>query len=585
MQWKKIGVLVAAGALAAAAACGAPPSERGSDGGTRAEPRDTSAIGDATDPNAKAPAPEVPGAQKGGTLTIYTSSSPHTLDPTRAYYTDSTAILRLVTRALTQYQYRDGKMVLVPDMATDLGQHNEDFTEWTFTLRDGLKYEDGSPVTSEDVAYAIKRQLAIEELPDGPLYGLDYYLDGDKYQGPYKDGDNFRAVETPDDKTIVIKLRRPFPDMPFFASFPDFTGIPKDKDTREEYGNHPLATGPYKFERYVPGKELILVRNDQWDPATDTSRHQYVDRYHFQFAQDPVRFYTQLIEDQGEDQTAMTYTDVLSEKLPDIEGTPVEERLVKGRNSCTYYVYMNTREIPLEVRKALAVAYPIESLHKVAGDIRDLTWYPATSILNPTTPGWLEYDVLGTGGEGDGDPVKAKKMLEKAGKLGFELSWYVRENDPIDPQVSQLRKEKLEAAGFKAKPIPTTKEKLREQLSDPDAPVNLRVHSGWCNDWPSGSSVFPAQWDPRKNDEPGVPNPAFLDAPEIADRIDEILQMPVEKGLAEWGKLDKYIMEKYVPVIPYGADGDAVLRGSKVQNVHWDEVLGMPDFPQIYISQ
>ena len=78
--------------------------------------------------------------------------------------------MNLVTRALTQYVYdpETNDMVLAPDMATDLGTPNEDNTEWTFTLRDGLKYEDGTDVKAEDVAYAISRSFAIEELPGRP---------------------------------------------------------------------------------------------------------------------------------------------------------------------------------------------------------------------------------------------------------------------------------------------------------------------------------------------------------------------------------------------------------------------------------
>ena len=65
----------------------------------------------------------------------------------------------LVTRSLTQYVYdpEQDSMVLVPDIATDLGTPNADFTEWTFTIRDGVRFEDGTEVTAEDVAYGIKR--------------------------------------------------------------------------------------------------------------------------------------------------------------------------------------------------------------------------------------------------------------------------------------------------------------------------------------------------------------------------------------------------------------------------------------------
>ena len=143
--------------------------------------------GTGKNPDAQGPL-EVPGdAASGGTVTVDTVNVPATLDPTRAYYTDSTAILNLVTRALTQYAYNPETqdMELVPDMATDLGTHNKDMTEWTFTLKDGLKYEDGSDVKAEDIAYAIERSFAIEELPDGPTYQLQFFQDGDKYKGPF----------------------------------------------------------------------------------------------------------------------------------------------------------------------------------------------------------------------------------------------------------------------------------------------------------------------------------------------------------------------------------------------------------------
>ena len=81
--------------------------------------------------------------------------------------------MSMVTRALTQYVYdpETNDMVLAPDMATDLGQPNEDNTEWTFTLRDGLKYEDGTDVKAEDVAYAhlpLVRDRGAPRRPDLP---------------------------------------------------------------------------------------------------------------------------------------------------------------------------------------------------------------------------------------------------------------------------------------------------------------------------------------------------------------------------------------------------------------------------------
>ena len=247
MRMKKPAVVLASAALLTLAACGGGSgTDTPSGDNTFKEGGNAGAFKDAS---AKAPL-EVPSdASQGGTLTVLTAVAPSTLDPTQAYYTDSTAILSdLVTRSLTQYAYNPetNDMQLMPDMATDLGQPNADNTEWKFTLRDGLKYEDGTPVKAEDVAYAVKRSFAIEELPDGPTYNTTFFLDGDKYKGPFKDKGDYKGVEV-SGNTITIKMRRPFTDMDYYASFPQFTAIPEAKDNPETYGQHPLATGPYKF--------------------------------------------------------------------------------------------------------------------------------------------------------------------------------------------------------------------------------------------------------------------------------------------------------------------------------------------------
>src|SRR5687768_16574388 len=329
MRMKKPAVALATAALMTLAACG---------GGSGTNPGDDETVGAGTgkggeagsfkNPDVEAPM-EVPSdATGGGTLTVLTANVPSTLDPTQAYYTVSTAILSdLVTRSLTQYAYNEesNDMQLIPDMATDLGQPNEDNTEWTFTLREGLKYEDGTDVTAEDVAYAIKRSFAIEELPDGPTYQTTFFLDGDKYKGPFQDGSEYAGVET-NGNDITIKMRRPFSDMDYYASFPAFTAIPEAKDNPETYGQHPLATGPYKFADYKPGSSLTLVKNDQWDPNTDPGRIQMVDGWDFKFGQDTAKLENVIINDNGSAQTTLTYDNVSAASYRQISDD--KERLV-----------------------------------------------------------------------------------------------------------------------------------------------------------------------------------------------------------------------------------------------------------------
>ena len=208
----------------------------------------------------------------------------------------------------------------MPDLATDLGKASADGLDWTFTLKDGLKYEDGSPVKAEDVAYAIKRSFAQEELPGGPTYQNDFFKGGDTYKGPYKSGDKFAGVSTPDDKTVVIHLRKKFETLPYFVSFSQFSPIPKAKDTKQNYSNHPIATGPYMFKSFTQGTKLELVKNPNWDASTDPVRHQYLDGYTFNFGVDSVKTQQAILASNGPDATTLNWDQIDAQFVDQVTG-------------------------------------------------------------------------------------------------------------------------------------------------------------------------------------------------------------------------------------------------------------------------
>jgi peptide/nickel transport system substrate-binding protein len=583
MRLKKPVVAVATAALMTLTACGwgssRPGNDTGEDGSAGVE---GGAAGSGKDPGAQGPVAVPEGAAHGGRLTVMTMQVPATLDPTQAYYTDAVGIMNLVTRGLTQYAYVDGEMVLVPDMATDLGRPNEDNTEWTFTLREGLKYEDGTDVEAEDVAYAIRRSFAIEELPDGPTYQTTFFLDGDTYQGPFKDGAGYRGVEV-DGNDITIKMRRPFTDMDYYASFPAFTAIPEDKDNPATYGRHPLATGPYKFADYKPGSSLTLVRNDQWDPETDPGRLQLVDGWEFKFGQDSSKLENIIINDTGSAQTTLTYDNVSTAGFRAIQQD--KERLVTGTSPCTYMWYIDMTKVKeLKVRQALGWAYPYRAAWKAGGEIEGVTRVPGTSILPPGTAGRVEYDALGNKGV-ETDPEKSKQLLEEAGALGFEVKFLFASDDAQAVAAKEQIVKGLEAGGFKATPIASSVDTIRTDRNDYGSPIHVR-HSGWCSDWPSGGSWFPAQWAGHLVGLEGMPNPANFKVAEMDALQDEILDtMSPEEVADAWGEFDKKMQNEYYPAVNLGYTGTAMIHGSKVGGMENDDVLGMPTFDQMYIVE
>jgi peptide/nickel transport system substrate-binding protein len=218
-----------------------------------------------------------PSERTGGTLRVV-SAEVDSLDPQRSYLPGVWNLMRLYARTLVTYSSEPGHTdELVPDLATDLGTPSEDGLSWTFTLREGVTFESGRPITSRDVKYGIERSFASEVIVGGPTYVVDLLDDpGNQYAGPYQDEApdklGLPTIETPDDLTIVFRLRSPQPDLPFVMALPSSSPVPIESDTGAGYGSDPVSSGPYAITSIDPATGILLDRNPQWDPATDDVR-------------------------------------------------------------------------------------------------------------------------------------------------------------------------------------------------------------------------------------------------------------------------------------------------------------------------
>jgi peptide/nickel transport system substrate-binding protein len=577
----RVRLAVAATAVLAVglAGCGSPSSKSKETGTNNSGSINTAVQG--IDRNAKGPAPDVPGFHKGGTLTVYSQSTPNTLDPTNIYYTDSSEIGKLLYRTPTQYDVRQGKPVLVPDL-TDLGTTSADGLTWTFKLQPNIKYADGTPISIDDMAYAIKRSFAHDVFDAGPTYQLAFFKDGDKYKGPYKSGLNYDGVETQGTDTLIIHLAKKFPDLPYFMTFPMFTPIPQAKDKKQDYQNNPMTTGPYMFDSFTPGSELKLKKNPNWDPNTDPSRHQYLDGFDFKWGQDDVKTQQQVLNSSGPDASAINYADIDASLVPQINGGK-QAQLVQGQSPCNIVWQLDSRKIPLEVRKAIATAWPYDGEWTAAG-LNPYTAERSSTILPPSVPGYQKYTPQpGLSGSGAGDPAAAKQMLTAAGKLGFEVAWYYDNTKPVPQQVSQVRADALTAAGFKVKAIGVSTADLRTKTADYNAPVNLgQAPRGWCSDWPTGFSWFPVLFESHSISDGnswGMLSDKTLDA-----QIDAAAALPSEQATAKWTALDPQIMGQYIAV-PFYYSKMAVIQGTNVGTTVGDATMGMPFFQDMYLKQ
>jgi len=421
---------------------------------------------------------------------------------------------------------------------------------------------------------------------NGPTYQREFFKGGADYKGPYKGDKNWKGVEATDDSTVVFHLEKRFETLPYFVSFNQFTPIPEAKDKKADYQLHPLATGPYMFDKYTPGTELTLKRNPNWDPATDPARHNYPDGFHFKWGVDTVKTQQAILASNGDDATTLNWDPIDSSLAPQIEG-PKKAQFVEGPSSCVIAVNMDVTKIKdIKVRKAIAKAWPFDSIHKAAGDTTH-SFTPTSTLIPPQIPGRLDFTVDGMNGKGDGDPAAAKKMLAAAGygpDKPFELIYYYTNDDAVAQKVNQVRKQKLQAAGFKVTDIGVAGKERRGLVGKPNGKYNmLQSPAGWCFDWPSADSIIPPTIGTIALSQGGTTFGNFSDA-KIDAEIKRIQQLSIEEQGPEWGKMDKWLMENYLLAIPnYNDKGNSVF-GTKVKNVQNNPNKGITELTSVWID-
>ncbi|MEG6616542.1 ABC transporter substrate-binding protein [Peptococcaceae bacterium 1198_IL3148] len=181
-------------------------------------------------------------------------ADPRGLDP--AFVDDGESAKIMVNVYDNLVRYKEGSTEIEPALA-ESWESNEDKTEWTFHLRQGVKFHDGTPFNAEAVKFNIDRQLEPNRTEAMPYASFVY--------GPVK------SVEVIDEYTVKIILNNPY--APFLANMAMCMAAPIVSPTAvEKYGEdfiaNPVGTGPFKFVKWDRGQSIELVANEEyWDGA------------------------------------------------------------------------------------------------------------------------------------------------------------------------------------------------------------------------------------------------------------------------------------------------------------------------------
>jgi peptide/nickel transport system substrate-binding protein len=580
--------VLAAGALVLAA-CGQPPA--GSQSG--------------------APQGSGSGGAKGGTVYILTQAEQwNRIDPQRAYTGEDLAFFgATIYRSLVSYTPGESDATkanqLIPDLATDTGTPNADATQWKFTLRDGATWQDGSPVTCEDVKYGVSRTFANDVISEGPTYAIAYLdipAEDDpkstflsKYHGPYDKGgqDLYDKAVTCDGNTITFNLKQPVPDFNYTTTL-GFSPVPQKADTGEKYDSADVvSSGPYKVDSYTTGNggKFVLVRNENWDQASDPIRTALPDKWEVDFGIDPKIMDQRLMASNGPDATALMYGNVQPENLATIFQDPqtvnpqYQGRAWSAFDPYSIYFFINVQKVKnVKVRQAMAVALDRQALLLNAGG--QFAGVLADGVIKPNIgqdyaeTGWAT-DLFGEAIPPEGNPELAKKLIQESGASAADLSiGFNYATSPVNEQAAAIVKSSLEKAGFKVTPKPLEPGSYYSVVFDPEKAAETGT-GGWGPDWPNASTVIPplftqeGGWDLSQVDDPAF-NQKVKDAQTELDRATQAKM---------WQDLNKEAMQ-HAWVIPTRFNTAQVIAGNKLGGVDYQwPPYGSWDYSQIYVKQ
>jgi peptide/nickel transport system substrate-binding protein len=483
-----------------------------------------------------------------------------------------------VLRGLTSWKTSPDKAAeLVPDLATDTGQVSDGGKTWTYKLKPGLKYADGSPIVAADIKYGVERSFA-PELSGGLGYHKSLLIGGDKYTGPYK-GAQLASIETPDDTTIVFKLNKPFGDWPWVVSMPAFSPVPKKSDTDPaHYGEDPVASGPYQVKSYTPGSKLELERNPNWDKSTDEARTGLPDSIVIDMGLQADVVNQRLIADAGDDKfAAATGVSVPAALIPTVSGNPaVKSRVATSPSGALQYLAMNTKRGPLanpEVRKAIQYAVDKQAVQVAEGG-PEYGGEIATTLITPGIDGYQKYDLYQAPPQGD--PEKAKSMLAAAGVSNLNL--VLAADNATGLGVAQAIQQGLKRAGITVTIRPLDTEPLTDLITGNKPDFDLTV-SSWLPDYPSALGNLQPLFASSEAGNGGY-NISRYSNPAVDAAINAATaESDQTKAAAAWGAIDKQVMADS-PVVPLIYARNAFLHGSKVQNFY---LPPYPPYPNVLI--
>jgi peptide/nickel transport system substrate-binding protein len=590
---------------------------------------------------------------RGGTLRVAVPDlfASDDLDPQRAYDSLSWGLFRCcLLRTLYSYNGRpteEGGAIARPDLAAGQAEVSSDGLTWTFAIREGVRYAppfEDTAITAVDVVRALERTARVTS----PAVGYPFYYDVIRGFEEYASGqaDSIIGLETPDQRTLVVRLVRVTNDLPYRFSLAATAPIPEGADDGHDadYGAFLVASGPYMVEGSpqldfslppadqepatgfeppvftqdgaveTPGS-LNLVRNPSWDPAADRLRAAFADQIEISIGGSDEDLASRV--DAGDLDVAFGGSSPFEQVDRYRDDPALEDRLFEYPNDVGFAVSMNLAVPPFDdvhVRRAVAYAIDKAALVEIVSRPPHIPIGHTAEVATTIAPDSLEGGLLRAFDPYPHDLAEARAEMRASaydrtgdGRCDAgacrNVQALVMDAAVIPEQARSIRAD-LAGVGIDLeldmRPISRyfgdQPELYSGSVHDPRAQIPLAIPYPWQKDYPDGAGWFEGLFS---RSGLGGSNTSLLGAspsqlrkwgysvtsvPSVDDRIQECL---IRRGVAKtecWAELDQYLMTEVVSRVPYMFLEHAQVVSERVVAYSFDQFSALPALDRIALA-
>jgi len=518
-----LSVLIAAVAIAACGGGNDNSNDSGDSGGGSAE--------------------STPAGRDGGEATFAYASFPDYLDPALSYTVAGWQALADTNLPLLTYKRVKGEegAKLIPALAEAMPDVSSDGTTYTLTLRDGLKYSDGSPVKANDFEHTIKRVINLES--GGSSFFTSNIVGADKYEKDGKAKEDISGI-TADDATrkITIKLVQPSGQFPFILAM-DFAGlVPGDTPFENETKSPPPGVGPFKITSVQTGRSFVMEKNANY-PEIEGLPPAKLDKITINSVTNDSRAITDVLQNKADYYDEPPSSDALREfrqQAPD--------RYRGETTNSTYYYFLNTRVKPfddIKVRQAVNFAVDKRALQRLFGGL-------LTPSCNFLPPGMQGFQAITPCPYGDPKAApnldKAKQLIQEAGAAGKSVTVYGNDEE-LTRNVTEYLADVLTQIGLKPQLRIVNGDVYFQTIGNQNTKAGAGF-ANWFQDYPHPYN-FMFLIDGASIQNTNNQNFGNVDDPEINQMLAEANKKDISEAAPEYAAVDKRLVEQGY-VVAYG---------------------------------